>query len=271
MLLSALQTQPGGFGRGLPVYSGGLSSPSCLNLLRELVSAGYFSVVDRDRVKDMPHDERVENAHEMRLNGYVYVSSTASEDPYEPVTMQVASPLHRAWFSSRLQRGKPLPPIASSLDTLWKQVLSGFSAAALGNPNRTPVSKRNASFVEAQYQEEFYRSLYSLTGGACCISPEYGGKTSFPKKGRIDFFISNMGWGIELLRDGDRIDGHVSRFQEGGAYHPWLASGDMKEYVILDCRKTIPSKPSSLCLLIPRCILTEIVCRCGSPFPCGLQ
>ena len=271
MLLLVLQTQPGGFGRGLPAFSGGLSSPSYLNLLRELVSAGYFSVVDRDRVKDMPHDERVEKAaHEMKLSGYVYVSSSASEEPYEPVIMQVASPLHRAWLSSHLQRGKPLPPITSSLDTLWKQVLSGFSATALSNPNRTPVSKRNTSFVQAQYQEEFYRSLYSLTGGVCCISPEYGGKTSSPKKGRIDFFISSMGWGIELLRGGDRIDGHVSWFQEGGAYHPSLASGDMKEYVILDCRKTIPSKPCSMCFLIPRCIPTEIVCRCGSP-SCGLQ
>ena len=195
MLLLALQTQPGGFGRGLPAFSGGLSSPSYLNLLRELVSAGYFSVVDRDRVKDMPHDEHVEKAHEMKLSGYVYVSSSASEEPYGPVIMQVASPLHCAWFSSHLQRGKPLPPIASSLDTLWKQVLSGFSAAALSNSNRTPVSKFNTSFVGAQYQEEFYRSLYSLTGGACCISPEYGGKTSSPKKGRIDFFYQQRGLG----------------------------------------------------------------------------
>ena len=96
MLLLALQTQPGGFGRGLPAFSGGLSNPSYLNLLRELISAGYFSVVDRDRVKDMPHDERVEKAHEMKLSGYVYVSSTASEEPYEPVIIQIASPLHRA-------------------------------------------------------------------------------------------------------------------------------------------------------------------------------
>ena len=135
MLLLALQTQPGEFGRGLPAFSGGLSSPSYLNLLHELVSAGYFSVVDRDRVKDISHGERVEKAHEMKSSGYVYVSSTASEEPYEPVIMQVASPLHRAWFSSHLQRGKPLPPIASSLDTLWKQVLSSFSAAVLSNPN----------------------------------------------------------------------------------------------------------------------------------------
>ena len=97
------------------------------------------------------------------------------------------------------------------------------------------------------------------------------GKHHPQRKDALIFFISSVGWGIELLRDGDRIDGHVSRFQEGGAYHPWLASGDMKEFVILDCCKTIPSKPCSMCFLIPRCIPTEIVCRCGLPFPCGLQ
>jgi hypothetical protein len=34
-------------------------------------------------------------------------------------------------------------------------------------------------------------SLYSLAGGACCVSPEYGGQTSSEKKGRIDFFIEH--------------------------------------------------------------------------------
>jgi hypothetical protein len=254
-LLRLLHTASGGFGRGLPESTSSFSSPIYLDLLRELANEGYFSVVDLDRAWDMPigkDRERAEEARRMKKTGLVYVSSPMGyQDSNEPVIMEVASPLHRSWFSSHLQCKKTLPPTVTDLDTTWKQVLSYFSAAALRNPIRTPVTRRNASVVEAQYQQEFYRALYSLTGGACTVSPEYGGQASSETGGRIDFFIESKGWGIELLRDGDRIAGHEKRFRKGGAYHPWLTAGTMKKYVILDFRKTIPQKPSSMCFLTP--------------------
>jgi hypothetical protein len=57
--------------------------------------------------------------------------------------------------------------------------------------------------------------------------------------------MSTLAWGIEPLRDGDRISEHESRFREGGAYHPWLVYGHMKEYVILDFCNTRPDPSSS--------------------------
>jgi hypothetical protein len=260
ILFSKLQAQTSGFGRGLPQVFSGISV-SCLNLLREIISDGKISVVDLDKAPNLSNGkerERAEEAQKVIKSGWVYVSSDVTDDN-PSVIMEFASPLHCAWFSSRLQRDKPLPPTFSdsNLDMTWKEVLRNFSVAAFRNPIRTPVSSRNTTFVESQYQQEFYRSLYSLTDGACCVSPEYGGQTSSEKKGRIDFFIGSKGWGIELLQDGDRIPGHISRFRAGGAYHPWLASGYMKEYVILDFRQTKPSESSSTCFLILCSPLTE--------------
>ena len=177
-------------------------SASCLHLLCEIVIEGKISVVDLDRAPVMVNVEerrRAEEARKAKQSGWVYVSSDVSyDDTCRTVIMEFASPLHRAWFSSCLQHDKPFPPTISNLDMLWKRVLRNFSPAALRNPIRTLVSSHSATFVESQYQQEFYRSLYFLTGGACGVSPEYGGQTSSEKKGRIDFFIGSKGWGIEL-------------------------------------------------------------------------
>jgi hypothetical protein len=262
-IASALPSEAGGFSRGLPIFGRDDLNACSLDLLRELAREGTFSAVDLDITPNISlHGEEEDRAHaarQMRRNGWVYVSSVQNDDnDYDKlVIMEVASPLHRAWFSSTLQNRKPIDPKFTTLDFLWTLVLRGFSAAALRNPVRTRVSSRRATFVEAQYQQEFYRSLYKLTEGACCVSPEYGGQTSSTRKGRIDFFIGTKRWGIELLRDGDRIDGHVSRFQAGGAYHPWTVSGNMDDYVILDFCKVLPSTASSKCFLISSCLLPE--------------
>jgi hypothetical protein len=252
-LLSKLQGQPSGFGRGLPQDFTDMSV-LCLDLLREIVGKGKVSVVDLDNAPtslklNAEEQKRAGEARKIIQSGWVYATSDGIRESAS-VILQFASPLHRAWFSSYLQRGKSLPPTVSDLDATWNEVLSHFSASALRDPICTPVSSRNATFVEGQYQQEFYCSLYSLTGGAFCVSPEYGGRTSSEKKGRIDFFIGSKGWGIELLLDGDRIPGHISRILAGGAYHPWFASGQMKEYAILDFRQTRPTKPSCTCFWI---------------------
>jgi len=70
--------------------------------------------------------------------------------------------------------------------------------------------------------------------------------TTFPEcgtpKGRIDFFIRSKKWGVELLRDGDRLRDHYSRFTTG-EYGRWLQNGKMKEYILVDFRSTMPSQP----------------------------
>ena len=66
------------------------------------------------------------------------------------------------------------------------------------------------SIPEAQFQNDFYAACCEY-GDICLVSfLEFG-----MKKGKIDFFIHCKQWGIELLRNGDRLASHVSRFTKG--------------------------------------------------------
>ncbi len=58
-------------------------------------------------------------------------------------------------------------------------------------------------------------------------------------KGRIDFFIPSKKWGIELLRDRDRLLAHNERFV-GGEYGKWVQAGMMDDYIMIDFRSTVP-------------------------------
>lgn len=49
--------------------------------------------------------------------------------------------------------------------------------------------------------------------------------------------------GIELLRDGDRLNEHCQRFAVGGKYARWIEGGWTKDWVVLDCRTTYPAQP----------------------------
>jgi len=82
--------------------------------------------------------------------------------------------------------------------------------------------------------------------------------------GRIDFYIASKKWGIEITWDGNRLQQHSDRFGTSGAYGQWLASGEMSDYILLDCRSTKPvkrhSSQSSLLLsgiLTKSCLLSD--------------
>ncbi|KAJ7209734.1 hypothetical protein GGX14DRAFT_452922 [Mycena pura] len=122
-------------------------------------------------------------------------------------------------------------------------VVKHFSAKAL----REPECHHN-SIPETQYQNELCRAAWKVTGGhGIWLSHEYGTSspagriwlsheygTSSPA-GRIDFYVRDLhNWGIEVLRQGDRIEEHLRRFSPGGAYHTSIQKGTMKECGILD-------------------------------------
>jgi hypothetical protein len=66
----------------------------------------------------------------------------------------------------------------------------------------------------------------------------------FGSSGCIDFWITlgqsttedrpDVGWGAELLRDGDEAEEHAARFAEGGKY----AVMPMSHYALIDFRQT---------------------------------
>lgn len=123
----------------------------------------------------------------------------------------------------------------SSVDSLCEAVLRGFSRKNLcASVRGTSLSRP----VESAFQDEWYRAFTCLMGHGVRLSSEW----SQSSEGRIDFQIHDQGWGVEILRDGDRLQEHCERFMSTGKYHDWIRKGILKDWVILDCRHTTPRK-----------------------------
>ncbi|ODM16358.1 hypothetical protein SI65_08358 [Aspergillus cristatus] len=138
---------------------------------------------------------------------------------------------------------KPLPARFDSLQKLCKEILSKFSIMNLrhsaGGKRMSTASQPRP--VEAQYQDEFYKGFVHVAGQGVPISSEW----SRTKDGRVDFYIPEKKWAIELLRDHIKVDEHISRFKEGGKYHPWLKEKMVKDWIIIDCATSLPTKEYS--------------------------
>lgn len=130
-----------------------------------------------------------------------------------------------------------------SHDTPLELVVSAirhFIPSCLSDPPRSEQGSQ--SLLEDHYQKEFYRTLYYVTDGRLLTSPEYIVKRG-KNGGAIDFFLPSPQWGVELVRDGNNIDEHMSRFQTGGQYHSLLVSKKMADYIVLNfTRKRLMKK-----------------------------
>lgn len=93
--------------------------------------------------------------------------------------------------------------------------------------------------VEAQYQDEFYRSFNSTVGRGVPIDS----KLARTLDGRVDFWIPEKKWAVELLRDHEGIANHCDRSNNpDGQYRPWINSGKIQDWIIIDCAMSVPEK-----------------------------
>ncbi|PYI26287.1 hypothetical protein BP00DRAFT_430457 [Aspergillus indologenus CBS 114.80] len=103
---------------------------------------------------------------------------------------------------------------------------------------------KTASTLEDQYQKEFYRCLFPLLlEYQIAMSPEYLiKKTAGLRSGRIDFLVEQKKWGLELMRDGDRITQHMRRFKEDGPYFAMIRDGLMEDYIVVNFTQSRPRR-----------------------------
>ncbi|KAJ7476000.1 hypothetical protein FB451DRAFT_1397371 [Mycena latifolia] len=158
-----------------------------------------------------------------------------------------AFPLQRALLQMSLC--PPIPDISQDTPTLFSlitEVIQRFNADHLSTPKRVGGLQRDRP-LDATYQHEFYRCLYQVRPRAL-VSAEYSTRAAYTPAGRIDFLLhrqeivdKHRSWGIELLRDGDRIREHAYRFDPNGAYHS-MVSDAMTEFKIIDFRTSVPTK-----------------------------
>ena len=145
------------------------------------------------------------------------------------------SSLHRWYFEQKLLGTTSSTPVnATSLLEFSVAVIRKFSPQALATP-RTVGPGFIQRPPEAQFQDEFYRCSRMYSRGSFTTFPEYG-----TKSGWVDFYIPSKQWAIELLRDGDRLEGHSSRFLPSGTYRKTIR---MTDYIILDFRDKNPHTP----------------------------
>ncbi|KAL4920267.1 hypothetical protein BDW62DRAFT_216167 [Aspergillus aurantiobrunneus] len=154
------------------------------------------------------------------------------------------SRLHEKWIEFIIGLDmKPLPDKFNQLDKLCLAIFSEFSAINLRHAVEGKKMSTAGKYrpVEAQYQDEFYRSFNHLAGRGVPICSEW----SKSGDGRVDFFIPGKKWAVELLRDHDRVDEHISRFKKGGKYYPWIEDKSVHDWIIIDCAPSLSANESS--------------------------
>lgn len=128
------------------------------------------------------------------------------------------------------------PEPGTSLDSLSLRevcinAIARFSPSVLQNRSTQP--RGSWGIPEAAFQDEMYCCLnYELSN--LPILSEY----AHTKEGRIDFYIFEKKWGIEVLQSGSsaNVASHVHRFRNGGRYQAWNILND---YIILNfCSKS---------------------------------
>jgi len=215
------------FTRGLPIVSDFSKHPDTVAVFKSLIRDGELE-------KGVENEEVIDKCHRF---GWIYASMDPSSSE---IRYSFASPLHAAYISWIVQPSNDMPWYPSAFD-LCIAVISKFKPSQMHIPiRRVGVPSAKGLLPEAQYQDEFYRSLFSATAGNVRISPEFASAKEAQPTGRIDFFVPTVKWGIEITRNGDRLWEHNSRFEYSGAYGAWLQSGDMTDYIFLDCRTTVP-------------------------------
>jgi hypothetical protein len=148
------------------------------------------------------------------------------------------SPLHRQVWSWILLP-KNQYNYHGDLFALIKDTVTGLQPDQLSRSDRcTETNKQNPP--EAQYSHEWYRSLHTKTGGNVVISPEYA-TVPGKRRGRIDFYIPSMKWGIEIVQDRSKLREHSDHFLTD-AHRALVMSGSIIDYAQLDFRhNTLPT------------------------------
>ncbi|PBK59543.1 hypothetical protein ARMSODRAFT_966780 [Armillaria solidipes] len=169
----------------------------------------------------------------------------ADDGLYSYDTTEPASQVQRTSNGRRVVHVYPLPhlrpvsligiheiPFETPLDLVC-QVTALFRPSLLRDP---PV--RFGTPLESRYHMEFYRAASALTDNAVVLSPDFATNPNRDIRGRIDFLLAYKKWGIEITRDGNRLDGGRNLRLEN--YAQWLEEGDMSQYIFVDYRVTRP-------------------------------
>lgn len=209
------------FKRGLPTTND-LKEPNIARVLRIVLMKDFVT----NKMLDSTEDRTTLDLCFRR--GWLHAITIQNE-----VQHVFATPLHR-WFVEYYlgTRVADFTPITGQdLLAFTIEVIRGFSRLNLALREEIALNMQRSP--EAQFRDEFYRSCHRHSKGSLVSFPEFGDAS-----GKIYFYIPGAEWGVELLRDGDRLEQHSSRFVGDGAY----MKTELNDYIILDFRVKPPQK-----------------------------
>jgi hypothetical protein len=208
------------FRRGLPTPME-LHKPKIARVFRVVLSKNSVS---KEMMKTSEDEETLGRCFK---RGWLHATMHQYETRYIFTT-----PLHRWFVEYHLGNAvTKSTPINQNLPAFAVNVIRQFSRVILSTERQIVGASSIQRPPEAQYQDEFYRCCHKYSNGSLISFPEFGDAS-----GRAYFYIPCNQWGVELLRDGDGLEGHSSRFTGQGAY----AKMNFSDYIILDFRRTEP-------------------------------
>lgn len=85
---------------------------------------------------------------------------------------------------------------------------------------------------ERTWQMEWFRTAKTVVPENASVSSDVG--SSFGSVGFLDFYVDNgYCWGVELTREGEKLNEHAKRFEDGGRY----TDIPLNQWAILDFRR----------------------------------
>ncbi|KAB8260979.1 hypothetical protein BDV32DRAFT_137656 [Aspergillus pseudonomiae] len=170
------------------------------------------------------------------VNGWLHAETSGNG-----IRFVFASQLHR-WYCQHLltEKGPDNELAYSSPLILAIEAIKRFRPYQLSDPLRS-ITDPAPSPYEDQCQKEFYRCLFPLLDGHAIMSPEFLIKTGI-KGGTIDFYVAQKKWGLEFLRNRDRVLEHMQRFEPNGQYYHMIEQGKMEQFIVIDFTNELPKK-----------------------------
>ncbi|KAJ3190792.1 hypothetical protein HDU82_003815, partial [Entophlyctis luteolus] len=130
-----------------------------------------------------------------------------------------SSPVMRRYFTEKVF-GVPAGRAQENPTTLYDFIYAVLSSIDYNHiQSSLGKTKKTGILLERAWQMEFYRTSLRCTSDYV-TSADVGGL--FGTTGAIDFTVHSRDmkvfWGIELLREGNRLEDHARRFGDGGRY-----------------------------------------------------
>lgn len=157
-------------------------------------------------LQDLPQgSEKVSNVVK-ELAKYGHFILTADQ------RVELATPLlHFHWWAKLATPEYAFPDAPSSIDDFVERVIRQINPATLSES--LSCSTQEGPRFESAWQFEVYRAAKACFPHAVNMSPSVG--HGYGTDGSVDFLVNgDRGWGIEILREGDRLAEHMRRFQK---------------------------------------------------------